>query len=155
MNVQSCFMSTFISINIARLFRQSNPQNAKIIISIKLCKKKKEIIFVYLSNTSHFMHFQSVRKKKGNIHDKTNKYRWHFRSKPHQTTSLSRLWRNSQSVNSHQRPCLSNVWSCDVALFSMGMHSENVLCHVTGSTLFCCFLPYTSLQHLRNQDNIH
>ena len=34
------------------------------------------------------MHFKSVRQKKGNIHNKTNKYRWHFRSKPHQTTSL-------------------------------------------------------------------
>ena len=41
MNVQSCFMSTFISINIARLFRPANPQNAKIIISIELCKKGK------------------------------------------------------------------------------------------------------------------
>ena len=50
---------------------------------------KKEIIFVYLPNTSHFMHFQSVRKKKGNIHNKTNKYRWYFWSKFHQTTSLS------------------------------------------------------------------
>ena len=50
--------------------------------------QKKDIIFVYLPNTSHFMHFQSVRQKKGNIHNKTNKYRWHFRSKPHQTTSL-------------------------------------------------------------------
>ena len=50
--------------------------------------QKMEIIFVYLSNTSNFMHFQSVRQKKGNIHNKTNKYRWHFRSKPHQTTSL-------------------------------------------------------------------
>ena len=35
------------------------------------------------------MHFQSVCQKKGNIHNKTNKYRWHFRSKPHQTTSLN------------------------------------------------------------------
>ena len=50
--------------------------------------QKREIIFVYLPNTSHFMHFQSVRQKKWNIHNKTNKYRWHFRSKPHQTTSL-------------------------------------------------------------------
>ena len=37
--------------------------------------QKWEIIFVYLPNTSHFMHFQSVRQKKGNIHSKTNKYR--------------------------------------------------------------------------------
>ena len=88
MNVQSCFMSTFISINIARPFRPANPQNAKIIISIKLCKKR-EIIFVYLPNTSHFMHFQSVHQKKGNIYNKTNKYQWYFRSKPHQTTPLS------------------------------------------------------------------
>ena len=51
--------------------------------------QKKEMIFVYLPNTSYFMHFQSVRQKKWNIHNKTNKYRWHFRSKPHQTTSLS------------------------------------------------------------------
>ena len=72
MNVQSCFMSTFISINIARLFRLANPQNAKIRISIKLCKKKEKKC-VYLPNTSHFMHFQSVRQKKGNIHNKTNK----------------------------------------------------------------------------------
>ena len=50
--------------------------------------QKREIIFVYLSNTLHFMHFQSVRQKKGNIHNTTNKYLWHFRSKPHQTTSL-------------------------------------------------------------------
>ena len=52
--------------------------------------QKMEIIFVYLYNTSHFMHFQSVRQKKGNIHNKTIKYRWHFRSKPHQATSLKR-----------------------------------------------------------------
>ena len=50
--------------------------------------QEREIIFVYLPNTSHFMHFQSVRQKKGNIHNKIYKYRWHFRSKPHQTTSL-------------------------------------------------------------------
>ena len=53
--------------------------------------QKSEIIFVYLPNTSHFLHFQSVRQKKGNIHNKTNRYRWHFRSKPHQTTSLMQL----------------------------------------------------------------
>ena len=53
--------------------------------------QKREIIFVYLPNTSHFMHFQSVRQKKWNIHDNTNKYRWHFRSKPHQTTSLKEI----------------------------------------------------------------
>ena len=35
MNVQSCIMSTFISINIVHFFRQTNPQNAKIKISIK------------------------------------------------------------------------------------------------------------------------
>ena len=46
--------------------------------------QKREIIFVYLPNTSHLMHFQSVRQKKWNIHNKTYKYR----SKPHQTTSL-------------------------------------------------------------------
>ena len=50
--------------------------------------QKRETIFVYLPNTSHFMHFQSVRQKKGNIHHTTNKYRWHFLSKLHQTTSL-------------------------------------------------------------------
>ena len=55
MNVQSCFMSTFISINIAPLFRPANPQNAKIKIM-----QKREITFDYLPNTSHFMHFQSV-----------------------------------------------------------------------------------------------
>ena len=53
--------------------------------------QKREIIFVYLPNTSRFMHFQSVRQKKGIIHYKTNKYRWHFRSKPHQTTLLRQL----------------------------------------------------------------
>ena len=47
--------------------------------------QKREIIFVYLPNTSHLMHFQSVCQKKGYIDNKTNKYRWH---KPHQTTSL-------------------------------------------------------------------
>ena len=41
MNVQSCIMSTFISVNILHLFRQTNPQNAKIEISIKLGKKWK------------------------------------------------------------------------------------------------------------------
>ena len=66
-------MSTFISINIARLFRPANPQNAKNVISIKLCKKGG-FFFVYLPNTSHFMHFQSVRQKKWNIYNKTNKY---------------------------------------------------------------------------------
>ena len=50
--------------------------------------QKRKMIFVYLPNTSLFMHFQSVRQKKWNIHNKTNKYRWHFRLKPHQTTSL-------------------------------------------------------------------
>ena len=50
--------------------------------------QKREIFFVNLPNTSHFMHFQSVRQKKWNIYNKTNEYRWHFRSKPHQTTSL-------------------------------------------------------------------
>ena len=34
---------------------------------------KREIIFVYLPNTSQFMQFQSVRQKKGNIYNKTNK----------------------------------------------------------------------------------
>ena len=51
--------------------------------------QKREISFVNLPKTSHFMHFQSVRQKKWNIHNKTNEYRWHFRSKPHQTTSLT------------------------------------------------------------------
>ena len=64
-------MSTFISINIARLFRPANPQNAKINNFDKIMHKK-EIIFVYLPNTSLIMHFQSVRQKKGNIHNKTN-----------------------------------------------------------------------------------
>ena len=30
MNVQSCMMSTFISINNVHFFRQTNPQNAKL-----------------------------------------------------------------------------------------------------------------------------
>ena len=41
-------MSTFISINIAQLFRPANPENAKIIISIKLCTKGKIILFICL-----------------------------------------------------------------------------------------------------------
>ena len=77
-------MSTFISINIARLFLPANPQN----YNCDKIMQKREIIFVNLPNTSYFMHFQSVRQKKWNIHNKTNEYRWHFRSKPHQTTSL-------------------------------------------------------------------
>ena len=84
MNVQSCFMSTFISINIVRLFRPANPQNH----NFDKILQKREIIFVYLPN-AHFMHFQSVRQKKWNILNETNQYRWHFRSKPHQTTSLN------------------------------------------------------------------
>ena len=80
MNAQSWFVWTFISINIAQLFRQADPKNAKIVISIKIMQKR-ELIFVYLLNTSHFIHFQSVRKKKWNVHNKTDKYRWHFRSK--------------------------------------------------------------------------
>ena len=35
MNVQICIMSAFMSINIEHLFRQTNPKNAKIEISIK------------------------------------------------------------------------------------------------------------------------
>ena len=50
--------------------------------------QKREIIFVHLPNTSHFTHFQSFRQKKWNIHNVTNEYRCHFRSKTHQTTSL-------------------------------------------------------------------
>ena len=88
MNVQSCFMSTFISINVARLFHPANPQNAKKYNFDKIMQKR-EIIFVYLPNTSQFLHFQSVRQKKWNNHNKTNKYRWHFRSNPHKTTSLA------------------------------------------------------------------
>ena len=93
MNVQSCIMSTFISINIALLFRPANPQNHN--FDRNMQKRK---FFVYLPNTLHFMHFQSVRQQKGNNHNKTNKYRWHFRSKPHQTTSLKScslcMWRH-------------------------------------------------------------
>ena len=35
MNVQSCIMSTIIFISILQFFRQENPLNAKIVISIK------------------------------------------------------------------------------------------------------------------------
>ena len=54
---------------------------------------KKRKFFVYLPNISHFMHFQSVRQRNVTFiffmnNNKTSKYRWHFRSKPHQTTSL-------------------------------------------------------------------
>ena len=90
MNVQSCVMLTFISINIAWLFRPANPKKCQNYNFDKIMQKR-EIIFIYLPNTSHFMHFQSVRQTKWNIHNKINKYRWHFRSKPHQTTSLMRL----------------------------------------------------------------
>ena len=45
-------------------------------------------MFVNLPNTSHFIHFQSVRQKEDNIRNQTNKNRLHFRSAPHQTTSL-------------------------------------------------------------------
>ena len=41
MNVQSCIMLTFISINIVQLLRQTNPQQAKIEISIEEGKKWK------------------------------------------------------------------------------------------------------------------
>ena len=51
-------------------------------------RQKMDFFFVHLPNTSNFIHFQSVRQKKWNIHNKTDKYRRHFRSKPHQTTSL-------------------------------------------------------------------
>ena len=48
------------------------------------------------------MHFQSVRQKKGNIHNKSNKYRWHFRSKFHQTTSLMIQKTNETDITSAQ-----------------------------------------------------
>ena len=44
-------------------------------------------------NTTRFIHFQSVQQKKWNIHNKTDKYQWHFRSILHQTTSLTSLIR--------------------------------------------------------------
>ena len=84
---------------------QQTPKYAKIIISIKFMPKR-EIIFVYLPNTSHFMHFQSVRQKKGNIHNKTNKYRWHFLSKPHQTYVVN--WRTH---------CLLQCWNSQIYNF--------------------------------------
>ena len=70
MNVQSCIMSTIISVNIFQFFRQTNPKNAKIVIlddlscSFDTITHKREVMFVYLSNTSHFIHFQLVRQKK-------------------------------------------------------------------------------------------
>ena len=33
-NIQSCIMSTFMSINIVQLLRQTNPNNTKIVIAI-------------------------------------------------------------------------------------------------------------------------
>ena len=57
--------------------------------SIDQITQKREVIIVYLPNTSHFIHFQSVRQKKWKVRNKINKYRWHFRSKSHQTTSLT------------------------------------------------------------------
>ena len=78
----------FIPINIGATFPFSKPPKCQNHNFDKIMQNR-EIIFVYLPNTSHFMHFQSVRRKKGNIHNKTNKYRWYFRSKPHQTTSLN------------------------------------------------------------------
>ena len=71
--------------------------------------QKREIIFVYLSYTSHFMHFQSVRQKKWNIHNKTNKYWWHFRSKPHQTTSLIKRKHLQISLTAHAL-CLQYIY---------------------------------------------
>ena len=58
MNVQSCFMSTFISINIARLFRPSKPQKCQNHNFDKIMHKK-EIIFVYLPNTIAFYAFSN------------------------------------------------------------------------------------------------
>ena len=80
-------------------------------------RQKMEIMFVYLRNTSHFIHFQSVRQPKWNIHNKTNKYRWHFRSKPHKTTSLrveilsaaTKYNPNTKGIND------SEFWICQYA----------------------------------------
>ena len=44
-----------------------------------------------LPNILRFIHSHLVRQKKRNIHNKTNKYRCHFRSNPHQSTSLIRI----------------------------------------------------------------
>ena len=42
---------------------QQAPKMPKLLFRKKIMQKR-EIIFVYLPNTSHFMHFQSVRQKK-------------------------------------------------------------------------------------------
>ena len=82
--------------------------------------QKREIIFVFLPNTSHFMHLQSVRQKKGNIHNKTNKYRWHFRSKPHQTTSFIKyisLHFLMTTVSKFMNPIIMVIWNAAMFIF--------------------------------------
>ena len=49
-NAQSCIISTFISINIVRLFFQANPKMPKLKF-----RQKMEKMFVYLPYTSHFI----------------------------------------------------------------------------------------------------
>ena len=74
-NVQICIMQTFISVNIVHLFSPANPQKCQN-WNFDQTSKKMEIMFVYLPNTWHFIHFQSTRRNKWYIHKKTNKYRW-------------------------------------------------------------------------------
>ena len=88
-DVQSCIISTIIFFNILQLFRQANPKKCQNCNFDKITQKW-EVMFNYLPNTTHFIHFQSVRPKKWNIRNKTNKYRWYFRSRPHQTTLLKK-----------------------------------------------------------------
>ena len=70
------------------------------------------------------MHFQPVRQKKWNIHNETNKYRWHFRSKPHQTTSLIERFVASLCYYTMcvVQGCLSYDW---VRSFSFSLYKRN------------------------------
>ena len=108
MNIQICIMSTSMSINIVHLFRQLNPKMPK--FKFDKIRHKMEIMFIYLPNISRFIYFQSVRQKKWNIHYKTIKYRWRFRSKP-QTMSLSTYRMIHISSMGHNRGQVSDSLS--------------------------------------------
>ena len=62
-NVQSCVRSMIIFIKILQIFGQANPKKIRNCDFDKITQKRK-VMFVYLPNTSHFIHFQSVRQKK-------------------------------------------------------------------------------------------
>ena len=64
MNVQSCIMSTSMSINSGQFFRRTNPQNSEIVYFVISIKVKRGVMSDYLRNTSQFIHFQSDLQKK-------------------------------------------------------------------------------------------